>query len=1380
MTQQMTTYDWKRYWIKRDGNLNLDPRGYLVDPEDDTPYAGKSDLVTLEQLSDVQCLVLLSEPGMGKSTTIKEHCEAMRRLNAPERIVSHHDVRAYSSEDRLIREIFESSQFQRWREDSSTLYLYLDSLDECMVRITSLAGLLEQQIDALPFDRLRLRLVCRTAVWPTMLEKHLEQCFPGEQLRVLELAPLRYRDVKAAAKHEGIDAQSFADAVWDANATSLALKPVTLKVLLQLYRAEDGLPATHRELYEQGCKYLCEEQNPARWNSTFRGRLNVADKLEVASWLAFSTTFAAKNIMRQDPLPEPPLAEEAPLDELSGSNTTLPGEHNIRDILDTGLFSSRGPSRLGWAHATYAEFLAARFIASRSLPLAQIRNLLFHHEYAQTIIPQLRETASWLASMRHDVFEEVAKREPTVVLTGDAASADETLRSLLVEQLLLAFARSEHIDEWYFREHYKKLSHPNLAVQLAPYLDERTKNLVARRAAIDIAGECGLRELQHLLLNIALEATELRSIRERAVHAIRAVSDNATKVQLRPLLTDTDGDDDGEIQRLVLAMLYPEHLTKAEVFAALRLPDTPMRSREFSAFVLEFANALIPDDLPAALSWASSTFGTNDQPAAFSHLHQRILELAWAQAERFTNGLAQLVSRILRKNKSPFADARERPPCDARRLVTRAILAQGDDSYAHAIGIGPDKLIDQDDFSWLMDEYAREPQSPAAPSLASLILWSAWHEPDVNLLCQAIDLADVHAGLRQAMWYLLDPVPLDSARAASMRSEHRWSNPPQPKQLPRRDRDAARILERVLGCCERSFGWQSWWMLTTALQLPIQRNYQPNPLEAAVTSFPGWISATEGLRQRITVLAKRYVLEGEPMNDEWFDSGNFSTFAARGGCRALSLLCEHDPHWVASLMGTRLERWIPIVVCFPGAPVPAVIIAVINKCPAEFVTVLEAAFENRPSPEADVKGTLHCCWSPEVASTLLTKAATTSHEPFQDTLLAIGLGKESSGFPALAWQVISILDREQHASRRANLLDLVTKYALADSWQYVWDLMRKDASEAKELWSRVAQDLHWQVDGLLRNLEPEKIALLYIWLREQFPGQRLLSPRGLLGRVDRVIELRNSLLQYLRRKSNRHHLAALGSIIDHFPDDENLKFNYAAARRDVARSTWVPSTMATLATLINDTEQRIVESESQLLAVVCESLHRFQVELHDELPAVRDLWDKHDDAWRPVDENDLSDRIARHFRTDLESRGVIINREVKIRRGRPGLKGEQPDIYIDAVVRDSNSDSYQRISVIIEVKGNWHAEVGQAMVTQLADRYLRDNSSNHGLYLVGWFLDEGWDEADHERKRRAKWNFGGDIEQARLQLAEQAAKASINGKTIKAFVLDARLKKSSS
>ena len=51
-------------------------------------------------------------------------------------------------------------------------------------------------------------------------------------------------------------------------------------------------------------------------------------------------------------------------------------------------------------------------------------------------------------------------------------------------------------------------------------------------------------------------------------------------------------------------------------------------------------------------------------------------------------------------------------------------------------------------------------------------------------------------------------------------------------------------------------------------------------------------------------------------------------------------------------------------------------------------------------------------------------------------------------------------------------------------------------------------------------------------------------------------------------------------------------------------------------------------------------------------------------------------------------------------------------------------------SLLNEVKGCWNRELKHAMKTQLVDRYLKDNQCQHGLYLIGWFNCEQWDNKD--------------------------------------------------
>ena len=79
-------------------------------------------------------------------------------------------------------------------------------------------------------------------------------------------------------------------------------------------------------------------------------------------------------------------------------------------VLQTGLFSLRSKNRLGWAHQTYAEFLAALYsIDQHQLPPTQIDTLLMSSGGSGTkLVPQLHETAAWLASLDIVVFRRIA------------------------------------------------------------------------------------------------------------------------------------------------------------------------------------------------------------------------------------------------------------------------------------------------------------------------------------------------------------------------------------------------------------------------------------------------------------------------------------------------------------------------------------------------------------------------------------------------------------------------------------------------------------------------------------------------------------------------------------------------------------------------------------------------------------------------------------------------------------------------------------------------------------------------------------------------------------------------------------------------------------
>jgi hypothetical protein len=99
------------------------------------------------------------------------------------------------------------------------------------------------------------------------------------------------------------------------------------------------------------------------------------------------------------------------------------------------------------------------------------------------------------------------------------------------------------------------------------------------------------------------------------------------------------------------------------------------------------------------------------------------------------------------------------------------------------------------------------------------------------------------------------------------------------------------------------------------------------------------------------------------------------------------------------------------------------------------------------------------------------------------------------------------------------------------------------------------------------------------------------------------------------------------------------------------------------------------------------------------------------------------------------------------------------------------AENYERLSLIIEVKGNWHDQLLTAMQTQLRDRYLKDSRCRNGLYLVGWFTSPRWDEKDYRKGKNCKMS----IEDAQHLLQQQATDLSQNIYTIKSYVLNLSL-----
>ena len=612
MPQQ--TYNWKRFWCPRTGRISLFDYGYLYSPDAEYGKQLNPDVIPFAEMDSIPCLVLLGEAGMGKSTTVEQAYKEIKNTGAK---CLWFPLGDYGSETELCQAIFRGAILQDWLQGDEHLYLFLDSLDEGLLNISILTRILKRELGKLPCERLSLRITCRTADWDSAnsLEAKLQEKY-NNNVGVYELAPLTRLDAIEAAQINGVDPDSFVQAVFDRDAVPLAIKPTTLKFLINTYKQNQQFPATQKELYLKGCKSLCIETNPDRIESGKKGKLSESQRLVIAARIAAIFIFANRSaIWTSIDLGDVPSSDIALTEICFGSERIDEQdfqviEKNVREVFSiTGLFSSRGDNRLGFAHQTYAEFLAAWYVAEhRNLPLVQIMSLLTTPEDPEKrLVPQLHETAAWIASMRQDVLKEITQTDPDVILRSDIPS-DTSFKEKLVENLLsrneqgLGITFDESISNY---KYLKKLKHPNLANQIKSYIQDCSKSLRTRCLAINIAEVCKEKSLQDFLVEIALSPSENIYVRQSATQALTLMADSNVKMKLKPLATNEmlEDKDDG-IKVYSLMAVWSEHLNAEELFQILTPPKKANYYGGYNRFLdTEIVNHLKPSDLPIALNW---------------------------------------------------------------------------------------------------------------------------------------------------------------------------------------------------------------------------------------------------------------------------------------------------------------------------------------------------------------------------------------------------------------------------------------------------------------------------------------------------------------------------------------------------------------------------------------------------------------------------------------------------------------------------------------------------------------------------------------------------------------------------------------------------------
>lgn len=1392
-------YNWKRFWVVRNGKVNLSDGGYLRNPDTDFGRVFNPDALPFEAIAEVPCLVLLGEPGIGKSNEIDKQWQlTFQQSNERGEVALKFNLRDYQTDVRLCQEIFEANTvFQNWRKGKGKLYLFLDSLDEGILEIRPLANLLFSEFRKYPVERLNLRIACRTAEWPSILENGLMELWGKNSVGVYELAPLRRVDVIEAAKVSGQNPELFLDEVERKGAIPFAIKPITLTFLLNTYSTNKQLPSTQTDIFVEGCRLLCDETNESRLNSNRKGQLTSKELFSVAARIAAVTVFCGKSVIYKVPDLGDATDKELTIQRLSGGRESADGnefeinEAAIREALSTGLFSAREQNRLGWSHQSYAEFLAAWYVVQHGMSLTQIKSLIVHPTDSEgKLISQLSDTVAWLAGMLPEVFRLVLQLDPEVLLRSELSAMTDDDRKALVETLLTLYEKEKSLaNDLNLTARHKKLAHPGLAEQLRPRIIETSKSFIARKVAFDIAEACGLKELQKDIVDIALDPQQTQPIRVWAAYAINRFGDDEFKAKLKPLALGLAGDDpDDELKGCGLRAVWPAHISASELFSVCTYPKQESLFGAYKLFISrELMDQIQPSHLPAALAWVESQGARYSLPYPFNDLIDDIMILGWSHfdSERTREAYAKaILSRW--KNHDEIVNGRQAAEFSAeitnndtkRRNVVEAIvslLGESKDKIDEWLNNRPPIPLNKDVF-WMIQQLYNCESRNSQRVWANLISWP-FDKENPEQVDAILVAAQERSVLIEAIPWLFRVVELNSSDAELMKRMHTREK----NYLDRRESRSKSNLPKIritemLSQCEAGDS-NAWLTLNLELTRESDDSDYGDWFSSLIEELPGWKSANIDDKQRILEAAKKYVLNQQPSMEEIITNQRIS-FPVFAGYSALKLLLRFDAPFVISLTSHVWKQWAPIIMFRVPEDIKhdslgLNLINVAYKCaPDVFIDTLMVFIDQDNKNDSDVYviRELKGWWDTRLQKALLDKAKDRQLNPkCMASLLKVLLDNNIDEARAIAISAVTApvpADGIVRAKAIAAATVIMT-YFIDTGWDVVWPVIQNDERFGREVVAHVAWGLEEKRVALLYRLSENQLGELFIWLARQFPFEEDITKR------DEIASWRNSVLQHLKQRGTRKGCETIQQIAQELPELDWLKWILKDAYDIARRNTWIPPDPDHFLRLASDQKVGLINNGDQLLDVLLDSLKRLEVKLQGETPAAIDLWNEvAKNIFRPKDENKFSDYVKRHLDEDIKQRGIVVNREVEIRRGTGSSKGERTDIHIDAISQTSNGSIFKSISVIIEVKGCWHKKLYSAMQTQLVDRYLNDSRCRHGLYLVGLFTCDQWDKEDNRKKQALKIPIS-DLQE---KMENQAKQLSQNGLTIRAFVMNTALR----
>lgn len=1346
-------YSWKRYWLTVGGPLELLDRGYPLAPTTIWGRALNPGLIPLAEHQEVPCLLLVGEPGMGKShelrATYAEELATPHENSLPPVWINLADYDNAVSLDTIL-----NMELQAWLNEQMSLTLYLDSLDECPIGIGPISGHLRNQLNSWPCERLRLRVACRVAEIPVGFAKSLESIFGKEKTKILELAPLTRDDVHLAAQVNGLDGTSFLAAVEAVESQAFASKPNTLELLIRDFRQTKTLGSSRRSVHERGCRALVEEFSESRRDARRKGFLDIDVRFRIAGRIAAILVLSGKHSVWIGVEANRPDGALCPSD-FTGTEETIGGrkvsvtEAGIEEVIQTALFASHGLQLLGFAHRTYTEFLAAWYIHESKIDPAQALRMVFHPELpGKAVVPLLSETTAWLSAFSPEILQTLLPVEPLLMLRVEAGAFNDTQRKMLTEFLLEGYDSGRLVDiSGRGTPSYAQLAHPGLARQLQPFLEANDKSPAAREAAIEIAGQCRVEELFPPIADIANSPLENERLRITAAAAIWLAERNEFLPELLPLALGEAGDDPhDELKGIALRALWPGHIGLEELLGLLHPPKDPNLYGVYQSFLRHhLTQELAPADLPVVLDWALAQ-EKGERELIHPEVIEGILLQAWEHlsGEGVLSRFAELALLRLVRHGEPRGYQADQTylgrlytsaenTAKRRRLAMEIIGRMTDKRDAWLLTAYPNRaLLNPEDCGWIGAQI-REERPPLQRQLLSDALFYLLDRTVREDVDNAFRIWEEFPEEAALLGRHFEAVSLDDEAANWLRKRHasdalRAAHPePSSEEVQQRAVIGAHNeLERF-----EAGDLDGWWRFN--FHMLTEGGLRDNEFRFDLAELPNWQLLGASFRDRALDAALKYLTEYDPNLEIW-DGADISSRPMMAGLRAMFLLYFERPEAIRTTTRQTWSAWCPLLLAFPlssgkrGDEARAALLQIAHKyAPEQIRTWLDRILRQQDRGAGALTALRYAGSLADTAIDEILIANLREEDletgPFGEILRLLMKRGNLQG-RALALAALDSPSTDLEKRRAMVAVGALIEHTADAAWEELWPLV----SAQPELAQRVALSLDTNIGRMARllneKLSENSVGELYEWLEKQFPpeednldpGVHDVTPR------ERVAELRGSLISTLAGRGTPAAFEVISRLARARPDQEGFRNLRERSRLAMLTRTWVPPKPAEVREVLRRADARWVRSGVELLDLIVEALERLNQELGEGRGQF--LWNERKRALRPKEELALSDYIYFYLRDHLPP--LAIGREVQVTR-RPGSpKGKASDLQVTAL----DPENGVKLEAILEVKGCWNDDLDTSMKDQLLDDYMLTKAIPNGLYVVGHYTSDKWEESD--------------------------------------------------